>query len=114
LVFSVREDIYKHIVRYRKDIEKKEGKSLLSFVSFVIYHFRFFSLVFCREKHPSDLCESERHTINIITVVAGKLIDDNRFGDSAGNDLTSFLQRQTGGDWHPHRQSRTGPWKNIL
>jgi hypothetical protein len=33
--------------------------------------------VFCREKHPSDLCESESHTINIITVVAGKLIDNN-------------------------------------
>jgi hypothetical protein len=52
---------------------------LLSFVSSVIYHFFRFSLVFYREKHPSDLCESESHPINIITVVAGKLIDNNRF-----------------------------------
>jgi hypothetical protein len=62
-------------------------------------------LVFCREKHPSDLCESESHTINIITVVAGKLIDNNRFGDSAGERFVIVSRRQTAGDWRPHRQS---------
>jgi hypothetical protein len=65
-------------------------KTLVIFCFICYLPFFCFSLVFCRGKHPSDLCESETHPINIIAVVAGELIDNNRFGDSAWNDLHHF------------------------
>lgn len=65
-------------------------KTLVIFCFIYYLLFFCFSLVFCRGKHPSDLCESETHPINIIAAIAGELIDNNRFGNSAGNDLHHF------------------------